>query len=172
MTVTADVHNWIHTGAAPDYGHDAAGNMTADPTDGVTMTYDAENRIATATKNGITTTYTYDADGNRVKKASGTATMLYWYMSPGIVAESDPSGVLKSEYVFFAGERVARKDFPGNAVFYYFSDHLKTASVITDSAGRITDESDYYPWGGELQFTSSGKNHYKFTGKERDTETE
>src|SRR5437016_2895023 len=63
------------------------------------------------------------------------STTLYWYMAPGIVAESDPSGALKSEYVFFNGERVARKDFPGNAVSYYFSDHLKTASVITDSAG-------------------------------------
>src|SRR5947208_16093785 len=109
MIVTADTHNWIHTGAALDYGYDAAGNMTSDPTDGVSMTYDAENRIATATKNGISTTYTCDADGNRVKKTSGSGTTLYWYMSPGIVAESDTSGTLKSEYIFFAGERVARK---------------------------------------------------------------
>ena len=112
------------------------------------------------------TTYTYDADGNRVKKTSGTSATLYWYMSPGIVAESDISGVLKSEYVFFDGERIARKDFPAGSVSYYFSDHLKTASVITDAAGHITDELAYYPWGGEIQFTSSGTNHYKFTGKE------
>ena len=135
------------------------------------MSYDAENRIATATKNGVTTTYTYDADGNRVKKTSGSSGTLYWYMAQGIAAESDISGTLKSEYIFFNGERVARKDFPAGNVFYYFSDHLKTASVITDSAGNIKDESDYYPWGGELQFTSSGTNHYKFTGKERDAET-
>src|SRR2546423_1644978 len=86
LIVTADAHNWIHTGAAPDYGYDAAGNMTSDPTDGVSMTYDAENRIATAAKNGVTTTYTYDADGTRVRKASGTATTLYWELSPGIVS--------------------------------------------------------------------------------------
>jgi len=92
-------------------------------------------------------------------------------MSPGIVAESDLTGALKSEYVFFDGERVARKDFPGNSVFYYFSDHLKTASAITDSAGTIKADSDYYPWGGELQFVNNDSNHYKFTGKERDSET-
>ena len=51
---------------------------------------------------------------------------------------------------------------------YYFSDHLKTASVITDSLGNIKSESDYYPWGGELQFVNNDSNHYKFTGKERD----
>jgi RHS repeat-associated protein len=56
-------------------------------------------------------------------------------------------------------------------VFYYFSDHLKTASVITDSAGVIKAESDYYPWGGELQFVNNDSNDYKFTGKKRDIET-
>ena len=56
-------------------------------------------------------------------------------------------------------------------VFYYFSDHLKTASVITDSAGVIKAESDYYPWGGELQFVNNDSNDYKFTGKKRDLET-
>src|SRR5450432_4593272 len=54
------------------------------------------------------------------------------------------------------------------SVAYYFSDHLKTASVITDSLGSIKSESDYYPWGGELQFVANDSNHYKFTGKERD----
>jgi len=92
-------------------------------------------------------------------------------MSLGIVGESDLTGNLKSEYIFFDGERVARKDFPGNAVFYYLSDHLKTAAVITDSAGNIKSESDFYPWGGELQFSNYDSNHYKFTGKERDSET-
>jgi len=56
-------------------------------------------------------------------------------------------------------------------VFYYFSDHLKTASVITDSVGVIKAESDYYPWGGELQFVNNDSNDYKFTGKKRDSET-
>jgi RHS repeat-associated protein len=155
------------------YGYDAAGNMTSDPTDGATLVYDAENRIATATKGGVTTTYTYDADGNRVKKSTGSTGTLYWYMSPGIVAESDLNGVTQSEYVFFGGERVARRDGVNGAggVFYYFSDHLKTASVITDSAGVIKAESDYYPWGGELKFINNDSNHYKFTGKERDAET-
>src|SRR5258708_16973247 len=58
-------------------------------------------------------------------------------MSPGVVAESDLAGTLKSEYVFFDGERVARRDGATGGVFYYFSDHLKTASLITGSAGVI-----------------------------------
>ena len=94
-------------------------------------------------------------------------------MTPGIVAESDLAGTTKSEYIFFDGERVARRDGATGTggVFYYFSDHLKTASVITDAAGTIKAESDYYPWGGELQFVNNDSNDYKFTGKKRDLET-
>jgi RHS repeat-associated protein len=168
MNASADARNWIHAPTGADYQYDAAGNMTYDAS-GQYYSYDQENRITGA--GGYT--YTYDADGNRVKKANGNSGTLYWYMSPGIVAESDLNGTLQSEYVFFDGERVARRDGDNGAggVFYYFSDHLKTASVITDSAGVIKSESDYYPWGGELQFVNSDSNHYKFTGKERDAET-
>src|SRR6185312_12928570 len=139
-------------------------------------TYDAENRIASASTAQGTFTYTYDADGNRVEKSGGGSGTLYWYMTPGIVAESDLIGNLKLEYVFFNGERVARKDFDPSThavagVFYYFSDHLKTASVITDSMGNIKAESDYYPWGGELQFSNTDSNHYKFGGHEQDGES-
>jgi RHS repeat-associated protein len=168
LQVTADAHNWIHA-SGTDYQYDAAGNMTYDATASLSYTFDQENRLTGA--GGYT--YTYDGDGNRVKKSNTATGTLYWYMTPGIVAESDLAGNTTSEYVFFGGERVARRDGVNGAggVFYYFSDHLKTASVITDSAGVIKTESDYYPWGGELQFVNNDTNDYKFTGKKRDTET-
>jgi RHS repeat-associated protein len=162
LSLTALVNNQLS-----GYGYDAAGNMTHDATSGFNYSYDQENRIAGAS--GFA--YTYDAEGNRVEKSNGSTGTLYWYMSPGIVAESDLSGNLQSEYVFFDGERVARKDFPSGAISYYFSDHLKTTDVVTDAQGNIKNESDFYPWGGELPFVANDSNHYKFTGKERDAET-
>jgi len=60
-----------------------------------------ENRLIGAT--GYT--YAYDGDGNRVRKSNGSTGTLYWYMAPGIVGESDLSGNLTDEYVFFDGER-------------------------------------------------------------------
>jgi RHS repeat-associated protein len=163
LIVTADAHNWIHA-SGTDYQYDAAGNMTFNATaPAQTYTFDQENRLTGAAG------YTYDGDGNRVKKSNSSTGTLYWYMTPGIVGESDLSGNLTDEYVFFDGERVARKST--NGVFYYFSDHLKTASVVTDSLGNIKSESDFYPWGGEIQFVNNDSNHYRFTGKERDAET-
>jgi RHS repeat-associated protein len=174
MDRTADAQNRLHvkpnTGA--DYQYDAAGNMTYNADAGQYYSYDPENRITGA--GGFT--YTYDADSNRVEKSTGanppTGT-LYWYMSLGVVAESDLNGVTQSEYIFFGGNRVARRDGVNGVggVFYYFSDDLKSASVITDSAGVIKSDSDYYPWGGEMQFVNNDPNHYKFTAKERDLET-
>jgi RHS repeat-associated protein len=162
LNVSAGVNNQLQ-----GYGYDSAGNMTHDATANLNYSFDQANRITGA--NGFT--YTYDADGNRLAKSNGSAGTLYWYMSPGIVAESDLSGNLQSEYVFFDGERVARRDLPGGAVSFYVSDFLKTTDVVTDAQGSIKNESDFYPWGGELQFLANDSNHYKFTGKERDSET-
>jgi RHS repeat-associated protein len=167
--VTADAQNRLHVTAGADYQYDAAGNMTYNAS-GMYYSYDQENRITGA--GGYT--YVYDADGDRVEKTTGGSSpsgTLYWYMSPGIVAESDLLGNLQSEYVFFDGERVARVDLPGNTLHYYLSDHLKSTSMLVSASGIIEDESDYYPYGGERQIINTVNNHYKFTGKERDSET-
>src|SRR5262249_29218484 len=116
LSVTAFTSNRLS-----GYTYDAAGNMAHDATTNTNYSYDQENRITGA--GGYT--YTYDADGNRVKKSNGSTGTLYWYMSPGIVAESDLQGHLTSEYAFFNGRRTARKDFPSGEVSYYFSDQLQ-----------------------------------------------
>jgi RHS repeat-associated protein len=150
--------------------NDAAGNLvlnTGCPTGSFTPTYqyDGENRlIATA---GVT--YTYDGDGRRVKKSSG---MLYWTGSAGdALVETDLAGNTTAEYVFFNGRRVARVDQPSGSIQYYFADHLGSADVITNASGTITKESDYYPYGGEITVVTGDSNRYKFSGKERDSES-
>ncbi|HEX3093294.1 MAG TPA: hypothetical protein VHW72_11760 [Candidatus Angelobacter sp.] len=45
-------------------------------------------------------TYTYDGDGNRVRKSNGNLAAngtLYWYMTPGVITETDLAGTLESE---------------------------------------------------------------------------
>ena len=72
--------------------YDAAGNLTRQATCGsADYTYDAENRITSTA--GVT--YTYDGDGERVKKSSGT---LYWGLASNEpLAESDLAGTLNKE---------------------------------------------------------------------------
>jgi RHS repeat-associated protein len=144
--------------------YDAAGNLLYDGLSN--YTYNAAGEITTAA--GVN--YTYDGDGKRVEKSSGK---LYWYGATGqVLDETDASGNVTDEYVYFGGSRIARRDASGN-VDYYFADRLGTARVVTNSGGTILDDSDYCPFGRECYeaLTDSSGNTYKFTGKERDSES-
>jgi len=148
--------------------YDAAGNLMSYLSSA--YTYDQENRLSSAAGMG----YTYDANGERVLKSNsstGAAMKRYWFMGGNTLAEGDGSGNLTAEYIYFGGKRVARIDLPANTVHYYLSDHLGSTSIVASATGAIEEESDYSPYGTEFVGTS-GPNHYKFTGKERDSESE
>jgi RHS repeat-associated protein len=53
---------------------------------------------------------------------------------------------------------------------FYHSDQIGSTEITTDSAGWPTSSETYYPFGEEAS-SISPTNHYKFTGKERDTES-
>ena len=96
----ADNGQALQNGQVPslNYQYDAAGNMIWNATTQQGYNYDAENRITGAADYA----YTYDADGNRVKKATtpppGTPPTgtLYWYMTPGIVADLTSTASLRA----------------------------------------------------------------------------
>jgi RHS repeat-associated protein len=150
------------------YVYDADGNLTTVPSPGAaSYTYNAENKMTSTA--GLT--YTYDGDGQRVEKSNGK---LYWYGSGGqVLDETDLSGNLISEYVFFGGKRISRRDSPSNNIFYYFEDHLGTSREIVES-GQTSScyDADFYPFGGErTPIVNTCPQNYKFTGKERDSES-
>jgi len=158
--------------------HDAAGNLVLVggncPTPPwnftPTYTYDAENRLASA--GGAT--YTYDGDGNRVVKMTGSTGTLYWRGADGeTVTETDATNTIQRRHLFFAGRRIFRADNkPTWTAHFYFSDHLGSSNVIANATtGAIEDESDFYPYGGEGVITNTVPQNYKFTGKERDAES-
>lgn len=166
--MTATAQNRIST---TGYSYDTAGNMTA--ASGATYSYDAENHLTSTA--GVT--YTYDGDGKRVQKSNGP---IYWYGTDGsVLDETDLTGSTTNgsfnEYVFFGGKRIARRDSSNN-VFYYAADHLGTSRVIAQvPAGQTTAtlcyDADFYPFGGERSYTNTCAQNYKFTGKERDSES-
>jgi len=159
LSVTALSNNQL---SATGFSYDASGNILTDGHN--TYGWNAESEIKSA--GGVN--YTYDGDGDRVEKSNGK---IYWYGAGSeILDESDLSGNITDEYIFFGGKRIARRDSSGN-VIYYAADHLGTSRVITNSTGAILDQSDFYPFGGERILSASSGNTYKFEGKERDTET-
>lgn len=97
----------------PGFSYDAAGNLTQNGS--TTYTYDAENRIVGAAG----WTYVYDGNGDRVKKASGSSGTLYWRDARGqVLSESDLTGAMQENYMFFGSQRIARRDISTGADHY------------------------------------------------------
>jgi RHS repeat-associated protein len=147
--------------------YDVAGNVTTDNL-GNTYTYDAENRITAVA--GYT--YFYDADGTRMEKTNGSSGTMYWPGPSGTLTETDLTGTINEEYVYFNGQRIARVDRPSGTVHYYFSNHLGSHTMVTSATGGCEQDVDYFPYGGEItDHCPNVAQHYKFTGKERDSES-
>ena len=62
---------------------------------------------------------------------------------------------------------------PNSAVYFYHSDHLGSASWITNDSGTPIQHLQYMPYGEPFvnERTSSYEERFTFTGKERDSET-
>ena len=135
--------------------------------------YNAEHQMTSADVGGVTTTYSYDGDGKRVEKSGGK---IYWYGGDSdALIETDLSGDTNnatfSEYVFFGGKRISRRDYQNN-IFFYFADHLGTSrEMLQASQTSACYDADFYPYGGEITHTNTCTQNYKFTSKERDTES-
>jgi len=137
--------------------------LTADGS--YTYSWNAEQHLNSAAN----VTYTYDGDLKRVEKSSGT---LYWYCAVcgNVLAESDLSGNVTSEYALFNRQRIARRDVSSGNVYYIFTDRLGSYRTLTDSTGNVKGESDYYPFGGERVISSTVTDGFRFTGIEWDSE--
>lgn len=121
--------------------YDSAGNVTKDNL-GNTPTYDDENRIATVA--GYT--YSYDGDGVRMEKSTGSSGTMYWPGPGGTLTESDLTGTINEEYVYFNGQRIARVDRPSGTVHYYFSNHLGSHTMVTSATGSCEQDIDPIWW--------------------------
>jgi RHS repeat-associated protein len=135
---------------------------------------DAENRIV-STSGG--TVYTYDGNGQRVLKNGGTE---YFYFGGQPIAELNNN--TWSDYIFAGSRRIAVSTSAGpgdqNAILaantnYYHGDQLGSSRMMTTGT-VLTDNSTpayafYAPFGQLVE--GDVPSHYKFTGKERDSET-
>ncbi len=178
LSTTATTNNRLAA-----FVYDAAGNLIQNGS--TTYTYDAENRLISTNANG-SYSYLYDGEGKRVEKctpegtaagtcASGATGTLYWRAIGGsdTLTETNLTGVVQNDYIFFDGKRVARWD-SSSVPHYYFSDHLGSHALIENATGTACEQDvDYYPYGGQQNdyCTTPVPQNYKFTGKERDGES-
>jgi RHS repeat-associated protein len=142
------------------------------------MQYDGENRMISYTNSGVTTAYSYDGDGRRVKRVVGSGgpspvTTVFVY---------NAGGQLVAEYT----DSTSPPPGPGGTS-YLTTDYLGSTRVVTGplSGGSVAVRAryDYLPFGEELASGTGGRTvgmgyggadgtRQKFTQKERDPESE
>lgn len=152
------------------FQYDAAGNMTHDASH--SYTYDAENRI-TKVDGGSTATYVYDASGRRASKTvSGVETDFYYDLSGHVIATYGGgcgATCWNTGFVYLNGQIVAQ--YWGGTYFVH-GDHLGSTRLLTGyPTPSVVECDDYYPFGELISCGGTSITTHKFTGKERDSES-
>jgi RHS repeat-associated protein len=156
-------HRHASTSAgASSYTYDANGNMTGGA--GRQLTWDAENRLASVTRGGQSTSFLYDPDGGRVAKTTASGTTRYF----GKLFEIAPDGS-HFKHVYAGALLVARKGAAGTT--FVHQDHLGSVQLLTNASGAVVRSYDYAPYGKALADSGGVANTRGFGGHETDGET-
>jgi RHS repeat-associated protein len=127
----------------------------------------ASDQTWTVNNTTPTTTFTYDGDGGRVKKAitQGSQTVTTTYI--GNLYEV-ANGVAK-KHIFAGANRICTIE--PQHTYYSHSDHLGSSNVVTDETGSQVQLTEFTPYGSTFRNQGSDITRYKFTGKELDDST-
>jgi RHS repeat-associated protein len=198
---TADAQNSYTAIGALNPIKDADGNMTSGPlpvapTANSTLAWDAENRLISVTVSGTTTTYGYDHQSRRIRKATGAAVTRFIYDGWNMIAEYAGS-TLKRSYTWGmdlsglmqgaggVGGLLSITEASGNGsvkagqTLYPTYDGNGNITRILDSSSNVVCSYGYDPFGNFENPTgndadSSGydaEQPFAFSTKYRDSET-
>jgi RHS repeat-associated protein len=114
------------------YGYDGGGHTTG--YGGLSFTYNAAGRMSSVTGSAGTTTYVYNALGQRIRKVTPSSKAYFAYDEAGhLIGEYDGMGSLIQEIVWLGNTPIAsvRLEACGFSIFYIHTDHLNTPRRIT-----------------------------------------
>ena len=149
--------------AADEYSYDANGYLTKDLNKGISgITYNFLNLPNAVTfSDGSTITYTYGADGTKLRTVHkiGSTTTTTDYCG-NVIYENGVQKLLLTEEGYIT--------LSDSKYHYYLKDHQGNNRVVISQSGTVEETSHYYPFGGV--FASAGNvQPYKYNGKELDT---
>ena len=159
----------ITGGQSATYGYDANGNVTT--LDGVTYVYDAFNRMSSATKAGVTTSYWTNPLGLRTYKTRGSPNAIQFVHGPDrqLTMELNHSGNVRSHYLRMGGELVAM--VRGGRIYYAHNDHLGRTEALTDAGRAVVWRAKNQPFSRAVTNDQVGGFNLGFPGQYWDTET-
>jgi RHS repeat-associated protein len=165
---TANSLNQYTAVGAVTPGYDSNGNTTSDGTS--TLGYDAENRLTSASKTGMTASYTFDGRGRRkAKTVNGTTTVFVTDADNREVLEYDGnSGAILRWYAYGLGSNdvLAQMDVSGGTRLTPVPDLQGSIIATMSNAGTLTSFA-YRAYGA----SASAPAQFGYTGQRVDAET-
>ena len=149
---------------AGEYAYDVNGNLTKDLNKGIAdIQYNVLNLPSTVSfSDGSTITYTYGADGTKLRTVHkiGSTTTTTDYCG-NVIYENGTQKLLLTEegYINLTGTQ---------QYHYYLKDHQGNNRVVINQSGTVEETNHYYPFGGVFG-TTGNTQPYKYNGKEFDT---
>jgi RHS repeat-associated protein len=142
-------------------GYDGNGNLTSRVVNGAAylLAYDAESRLVSVI-GGVTASFVYDGDGNRVK---GTISGVITTYIANYFEWSGSTSTMKS-YYYAGSTRVAMRT-GSTTLNYLVADHLGSTVITTDGNGARIAEIRYFPWGKERYTSGTTPTTFRFTGQ-------
>ncbi|MFF0290204.1 RHS repeat domain-containing protein [Streptomyces sp. NPDC005262] len=130
----ATISGGPNNGQKSTFGYDKAGNTTKRVigTRSQDLTWDAEGHLATLTESGKTTSYLYDADGNRLLAKNGDGTSTLTLPNGNEITLTTTGTKAGTRYYNHNGDTVAVRTSKG--ISYLFTDHQGTSMAAVASA--------------------------------------
>lgn len=139
-----------------------------------TLTWQNGRELATATKNGVTSSYKYNIDGQRIQKTVGDVVYDYYYADGLLVRQT-----WGNNYIDFLYDESGVFSFVYNGTQYFYIKNLQGDVVaIANSNGTILVEYVYDAWGDVISVTGTeastigAVNPIRYRGYYYDVDTE
>ena len=137
------------------------GNVTSIAKDkkAVSIGYDINNRLTSYGQ----TKYTYDAEGNRIKKETGETATTYLYDTSGTLPRVLESKTGEELTVYIYGKELISQQ-TGDSTEYYHYDYRGSTVALTDKTGNVTDRYSYDVYGNSDHITGTETTPFQYTG--------
>jgi RHS repeat-associated protein len=172
-----------------DDGNSTAYPLPANPSANSTLIWDAENRLTSATVNGVTTSYAYDAKSRRIAKTSTInnqqSAIYYLYDGWNLIADyaiQNSTSNIQHSYIWGSDLSGTLQDAGGVGGLLSVSQGGSTSFPAYDGNGNVSEylgqsgavaaHFEYDPFGNTVVNTdTAGLFNYRFSTKPLDAET-